>query len=143
MAIFLDTGFFTGLYHPNDSHFEKSTEIFQHMSKGEFGLIYTSPHVIAESATLLLVRTRSNLSLLRDFFEDLYGTSKYVSILPWTAELESKTWELFFKVNKKHQEKKQARSFTDISNLVYCQEYQITHIVSYDEQFKGYLQVVD
>src|SRR5271157_2388559 len=139
MAIFLDTGFFTGFYHPKDSHHLESVQIFRALSQGEYGLIYTSPYIISETATLLLIRTNHNQNLLADFFSDLYGTTKFVSILPWSSEIEQKTRAFFRKHNKSVKTKEKLMSFTDASNVIYCRDYQIEEIATYDSHFDGIL----
>jgi len=39
MGIFLDTGFFAGLCHPNDEFHQNSVNILNEMSMGKYGLI--------------------------------------------------------------------------------------------------------
>jgi predicted nucleic acid-binding protein len=139
MGIFLDTGFFLGIYHPKDSHHNESCNILKSLGAGQYGLIYSSPYIVSEVATLLFIRSNFNQNILDDFYSDLYGATKFVSILPWSLDLEQKTWELFKKVNKSIQTKKELLSFADISNIIYCREYQIDKIVSYDSHFDGFL----
>ncbi len=139
MAIFLDTGFFTGLYHPKDEHHEESVNAFRRLSTGEFGLIYASPFIIAETATLMLIRTNNNQELLQTFYNDIYGSSKFVGILPWSPTIDEKTWVLFKKYNKGIKSKKEFMSFIDISSVIYCQDYRIEKIVSYDRSFENFL----
>ncbi len=139
MGVFLDTGFFMGLYHPKDSHHKESVNIFKNLGTGKYGLIYTSPYIISEVATLILIRTNNNHNLLNDFYSDLYGVTKYVSILPWTMDIEQKIWISFKKINSSAQSKKEIMSFTDVSNIIYCQEYQIDKIISSDTHFDGFL----
>ena len=55
MGIFLDSGFFIGLSHPDDSNHAKSVKILREISTGEYGLIYTSSFVIAGSTLVLLI----------------------------------------------------------------------------------------
>lgn len=99
------------------------------------------PYVISETSTLLFLRTKSNIALLHDFYGDLYEESKYITVLPWTALLEKKIWVKYFEVNKEFTPKKEALSFTDVSNLVYCEEYQINNIATYDDHFNAFLKV--
>jgi len=139
MGVFLDTGFFLGIYHPKDSHHKESSNILKNLGTGQYGLIYSSPYIVSEGATLLLIRTKFNQNILNDFYSDLYGTTKFVSILPWSIEIEQKTWELFKKVNKSIRTKKEFMTFTDISSIIYCREYQIDKIVSYDTLFDRFL----
>jgi predicted nucleic acid-binding protein len=141
MGIFLDTGFFIGLYHPKDEHHQEAVKIFQDISTGKLGLIYTSPFVISETVTLLFLRTKGNIALLHDLYADLYEESKYVSILSWNPLLEKKIWEKYFQINKKDAQKKESLSFTDISNIVYCEEYKINFIASFDSHFDVFIKI--
>lgn len=139
MAIFLDTGFFLGIYHPTDSHHNESCSILKKLGTGQFGLIYSSLYIVSEVATLLFIRTNFNLHIINDFYSDLYGDTKFVAILPWSLGLEQKIWDLFKKVSKSVQNKKDFLSFTDISSIIYCREYQIDKIASFDSHFDRFL----
>ena len=139
MGIFLDTGFFLGIYHPKDSHHKASCNILKGLGTGQYGLIYSSLYIVSEVTTLLLIRTNFNQNILDDFYSDLYGATKFVSILPWSSDLEQKIWDLFRKVNESIQTKKELLSFADVSNIIYCREYQIDKIASYDSHFDGFL----
>lgn len=139
MGIFLDTGFFMGLCHPADEFHANSKKLLLEMSKGNFGLIYTSPLVISETATLILVRTNNNQALLEKFHSYLYGPKKFIRIIPWTAHIEEFTWELFLDVNKKIKERRNWLSFVDVSNIAYCRQNQIQNIASYDNHFDAFL----
>ena len=139
MGIFLDSGFFLGFCHPKDKYHEQSLSIFRRMSTGQYGLIYTSNAIIIEAATLLLIRTQSNLEVIEEFYSVLYGLNKFVQILPWTAEIEEKSWKKFKSVNEKAKSNKNIMSFVDISNIIFCEEFQIEFLCSYDPHFDGFL----
>jgi len=139
MGIFLDTGFFMGLCHPADEFHTNSKKVLLEMSTGKFGLIYTSPFVITEAATLILVRTNNNQELLKKFHSNLYGPKRFVRVLPWTVQIEELTWNLFQEVNPKVKLRKNWLSFVDASNIVYCRHNQIQNIASYDSHFDAFL----
>ena len=139
MAIFLDTGFFLGLCHPLDPNHESAVNIFRRMSTGEFGMIYTSPFIINETATLIMVRTDNNHILLDRFFSYTNGDECFVEVLPWKADFEPKIKKLFLKSNQEGIPKKQWRSYTDVSNIIYCQEYHIDKIAAFDSHFEAFL----
>ena len=139
LGVFLDTGFFLGICHPSDNYNNKSNDLFIKISTGKFGLIYTSPLVISEAATLLLIRTHNNQGLLHDFYDLLYGKDKFIRILPWSKEIEQKTWAFFKTKNNKAKSKKEFMSFVDASNVVYCREYKIDNIIAFDGDFDNFL----
>ncbi|MHA1719589.1 MAG: type II toxin-antitoxin system VapC family toxin [Promethearchaeota archaeon] len=139
MGIFLDAGFFLGFCHPKDKYHEQCLSIFRKISTGQFGLVYTSSAIIIEAATLLVIRTNHNMELIDEFYSLLYGLNKFVQILPWTAEIEEKSWKKFKTVNKNVKSKKEIMSFVDISNIVFCEEFRIEYISSFDPHFDGFL----
>ena len=140
MGVFLDTGFFVGLSHPKDEWHERSKENLLEMSTGKYGLIFTSPYVIAETATLILVRTKNNQEIIKKLYQYLYGTKRFVRILPWTAQIEKTTWKIFQEVNKKAKTSKSWLSFVDCSNIAFCRENNIETIATFDNHFDGFLQ---
>ena len=139
MGIFLDSGFFLGFCHPKDKYHEQSLSIFRRMSTGQFGLIYTSSAIIIEATTLLLVRTKINMEIIDEFYSLLYGLNKFVQILPWTTEIEENSWKKFKSINKNAKSKKEIMSFVDISNIIFCKEFQIEFLCSYDHHIDGFL----
>ncbi|HUT81228.1 MAG TPA: PIN domain-containing protein [Candidatus Bathyarchaeia archaeon] len=139
MAILLDTGFLTGISHPMDEQYSTSARILGEMSEGKYGLIYTTPLVIAETATLLLIRSRNNRVVVENFYSYLYGEEKFIRILPWNTQIEELTWAMFREINKDTREKKNYVSFVDAANIAYCRQYQIQYIASFDSHFDAFL----
>ena len=135
MAIFLDTGFFLGLCLPKDSFHENSKRLLQEMSKGTYGLIYTSPYIIAETSTLLLIRTHNHLGLLKKFETLVFGDKRFFQILSWTPTLDAEVFKLFLKLNRKAKSKKEYFSYIDVTSIYLCQYHQIENILSYDSHF--------
>jgi len=64
IGVFLDTGFYLGLCHPNDTYGKESERILKLLSKGEHGLLYSSNLIISEATTLIAVRTHNNINVL-------------------------------------------------------------------------------
>lgn len=139
MGIFLDTGFFLGLCHPKDEHHQNSVQLLRILSSGQYGLIYTSPYVISEAATLLLVRTQNNQPLLTRFYQLLYGPKPLCRILSLTPDLDRQTWNLFLKFNKDAKKKEDYCSYVDASNIVLCKNYNVDNIVSFNGHFDSLL----
>ncbi len=143
MAIFLDSGFFMGLCHSADKNHQASVNIFRRMSNEEYGMIYTSPYVIAETATLIMIRTRNNrekdhqILWIRLWREFLHGS------FTLDADLDLKTFALFQKVNSPNLEKKEWRSFVNVSNIVFCQEFEIDMIAAFDGHFDPFLRLIN
>jgi predicted nucleic acid-binding protein len=110
------------------------------MSTGLYGLIYTSSYIISETATLLLIRTNFNQQILDKFWSYIYGSKRFIRVLPWTAEIEKWTFDLYKSVNAQIKTKKEFRSFIDVSNIIYCQQNKIETIISFDGHFEGFLK---
>ncbi len=142
LGIFLDSGFFVGLSHPDDPNHAKSLRILRKISTGEYGLIYTSSFVIAESTLVLLIRTNINTTIVEKLREKLYGPQKFVEILPWNASLERRCWDLFLNHNQTAKNKKEILSFVDASSIILCQELLIKEIVAFDGDFDPYLHKI-
>jgi predicted nucleic acid-binding protein len=141
MAILLDSGFFLALSHKKDQNNESAKKLFKKMAQGEFGLIYTTPYIISETSTLILVRTNNNSNLIHDFYELLFGSDKFVRILSWKEELDKKIWNFFITFNSKAKTNKEWLSFVDCSNIIYCKERNIENIATYDGNIASFLNV--
>lgn len=139
MGIFLDTGFLMGICHPKDPFHENSKRLLREMSQGTHGLIYTSPYIIAEASTLLLVRTHNHSGRLGKFETLLFGPKKFIRILAWSPTIDVEVFKLFRELNAKATSDKQYLSFIDVSNIYLCRHYQIDKIVSYDSHFDAFL----
>ena len=142
MGIFLDSSFFLAFCHPDDENHDVADRQFDRIVNGTFGLVFTSPYVIAEAATIFMVRTNNNMMLIDDFYSLVYGSDKICFILPWTEDIDAKSWDLFRSANKKAKSKKEWLSFVDCTNIRYCQERQITNIASFDGHFEPYLEKI-
>ncbi|MHA1783787.1 MAG: type II toxin-antitoxin system VapC family toxin [Candidatus Helarchaeota archaeon] len=137
MAIFLDTGFYMGLVDPNDKHYNRSLELLKELQTGKYGQIYTSTFVMAESATLIGVRTKKHPKAMKTIQNYFSGSDKIAIILRFNEEHEKDTWETFHKINKTIKPK--IVSFVDCANIVLCKHYSIEHILAYDEHFDGWV----
>ena len=82
-----------------------------------------------------MIRTRNNQEKITKFFGYVYGENSFMEVLPWSADLDLKTFALFQKVNSPNLEKKEWRSFVNVSNIVFCQEFEIDMIAAFDGHF--------
>ncbi|MEX2684875.1 MAG: type II toxin-antitoxin system VapC family toxin [Candidatus Sigynarchaeota archaeon] len=143
LGIFLDTSFFLGLCHPLDPNHKTSVRMFRAMAGGNYGLIFTSTFVIAETATLILIRTSNNNRIIDKFHEMFSGSTRVVRLLDVNVAILEDIWTLFQNHNKKAKTKKQYLSFVDASNVVLCRHNEIDKIASFDGDFDTYLQRID
>ena len=139
MAVIVDTNFFLSLVHPKDPNANKAQKILTDLSDGSFGLLYTSNYVVAESCTLVAVRTRNNLQTL-NHLANLFWGNKKIAIEIWSnQEIDTKTWKQFIKINQDKKDKSGILSFVDVNLIVLTQEHNIDTIMSFDKYFDGFL----
>lgn len=143
MAIFLDTGFLVALCHKDDKFHKQAELILNKLGTGQYGLIYSSSFIIDEAATLILFRTNNNQDTIQEFFSYFFGNEPFIELLPWSIEIEQDTILAFQKFNQKAKNKKEWLSFTDVSNIVFCQNYKIDNIATFDSHFKGFLTEIN
>ncbi len=137
MAIFLDTGFFIGLVNPKDTHYKRSAELLNLLKTGKYGQIFTSTYILAETLTLVGVRTRNNSIAFKEVDDFFKGDKKIARILRPDDQIENDTLKLFLKVNK--QSKTKTVSFVDCSNIIFCRKRAIDNILAYDRHFNAWL----
>lgn len=145
MAIFLDTGFYLGLIHSKDSNYKRAQELLIELQTGQFGQIYSSRLIMAETATLVAVRTHQNQKALKKARELFIGDLQIATILPLTEITEKETWDIFVKANSLKESarmKKKILSFVDCSNITLCREHGIEKIAAFDGDFKGWLEII-
>ena len=143
MAIFLDTGFYLGLIHSKDNNFNRAQELLIEIQTGKLGQIYSSRLIMAETATIVAVRTHKDPKSLKKARDLFIGDLQIATLLPLTETTVKKTWDVFMKVNStKKSSKKKILSFVDSSNIVLCKEHGITNLLAFDGDFKGWLEVI-
>jgi len=142
VAIFLDTGFYLGLIHSKDKNFIRAQELLIEIQTGKFGQIYSSRLIMAETATIVAVRTHKNPKSLKKARDLFIGDLQIATLLPLTEITEKITWDIFIKTNStKESSKKKILSFVDSSNIALCKEHEIKNILAFDGDFKGWLKV--
>jgi len=140
MAILLDTGFFFGLLSIKDHHHQQSQSILKDLIKNKYGKIYTTNFILGESLTLINVRTKGKrLDLLEKMKQLFLGPLAIANLL----SIENSWLESIFTLQKKLTTPGNPLSFTDASNIVLCQKFEIQNIVSYDKHYSGLLNMVD
>ena len=137
MAIFLDTGFFLGLVYPSDPYYERSKELLKILKTGKYGQIFTSTYIIAETLTLVAVRSRNNSIVLKEIDEFFRGDKQIARILRPDEQIENEFLKLFLKINTNP--KKKTVSFVDCSNIIFCRKHAIDNILAYDRHFDPWL----
>lgn len=137
MAIFLDTGFFLGLVYPSDPYYKRSEELLKILKTGKHGQIFTSTYIIAETLTLVAVRSRNNSVVLKEIDKFFKGDKQIAIILRPDEQIEDESIKLFLKINKNSKNK--TVSFVDCSNIIFCRRRGIDSILAYDKHFDAWL----
>jgi predicted nucleic acid-binding protein len=143
MGVFLDTSFFLGLCHPKDPNHKASVRLFRGMATGNQGLLYTSTYVIAETATIILVRTANDPRLIEKFYGMVEGAAPFARIIDIDKNGLIDVWALFKAHNKNAKAKNEYLSFVDASNIVLCRRNDIQRIASFDGDFEPYIQRIE
>ncbi|TFH30926.1 MAG: PIN domain-containing protein [Promethearchaeota archaeon] len=143
MAIFLDTGFYLGLIHSKDTNFDRAQELLREIQTGKLGQIYSSRLIMAETGTIVAVRTHKNQKALEKARDLFIGDLQIATILSLTESTEKKAWDIFIEANseKKSPKRNKILSFVDCSNIILCKEHGIDNILAFDGDFHGWLDV--
>ncbi|HME52741.1 MAG TPA: PIN domain-containing protein [Candidatus Lokiarchaeia archaeon] len=139
MGIFLDTGFFLSISHPDDVNNVRGVEILDDLYTGKYGLLYTSELIIGEAISLAWIRTKGNINLVHDLETLILGDDQLAKILYMDEKSVQMTCTEFNKFNRTVKTKHEFLSFTDVSSIVLCRTYGIEQIISFDPHFDAFL----
>ena len=140
MAILLDTGFYFGLLSIKDQHHQQTQSIAEDLITMKYGKIYTSNFILDESLTLINIRTKGKrLDLLEKMKKLFLGSLAIANLL----SIENSWLESIYNLQKKLSVPGVPVSFTDASNIILCQNYEIKNLVSFDKHYSGFLNVID
>ncbi|MCD6515324.1 MAG: type II toxin-antitoxin system VapC family toxin [Candidatus Odinarchaeota archaeon] len=131
MAIFIDTGIFTGAYNIRDRYHQRAKSILIDIIEGKYGQAYTSDYIFDEAITLTLYKTK-NIELAIKFGECILGSTIIELVHTSTVDFEN-AWSLFKKLRKQ-------LSFTDCISLAIIKRLKIDYIASFDSDFDGLVE---
>lgn len=140
MATFLDTGFYFAFLSMKDKYHQRAVNIFKEIVERKHGKIFTSDIILNESLTLLNYRTKgSRQDLIKKmkilFFGEKSIADELISIpIDWLEEIT----ELLIKLTNN----KRIFSFTDCSNIIICEKKKISFMVSFDQDYAEFLNVI-
>lgn len=138
MTIFLDTGFFIGFYNEKDQLHSKCRSLANELQSGRYGGIYTSIFVINELITYLQRKVNHKVScqIAEDWF---IKNKKFGELIESSQGIISRAVKLFIK--QSYQRK--PLSFTDCIIVETCKKHRISKIITFDTEFKQYLEVIN
>ena len=128
MKYFLDTSFLMALVLDSDSNHEKALELLHILSED----CYVNNNVLNE--VLTLSGRKLNIDAAREIFYGLIDTFTILNEYD-ISNYNNKNFEIFEEfvgINSK----KTKLSFTDSSIILTMKEYDISNLVSFDEEFK-------
>ena len=123
--IFLDSSVIIAYKNVDDTNHEKAVEIFQKLSKGEFGKGVISEFIFSEVTTVLLLRRGLEVA---ETVGDILHDAKEIEIIK-ASDLFERTWKIFTS------QKNTVFSFVDSSNLACMEQMKISKIATFDKDF--------
>jgi predicted nucleic acid-binding protein len=131
MRLFVDTSAFLALEDRDDRNHESAVEFRNSLQNGgtPYKLLYTTNYIFDETITLF--RAELGHTAAVSFGEGI-KSSKLVTILWISQELDTKAWNIF----KKHKDK--GYSYTDCTSFAVMKEEEIDSVFAYDKHFSQY-----
>ena len=123
--IFLDSSVIIAYKNADDTNHEKAVEIFQKLSKGEFGKGVISEFIFSEVTTVLLLRRGLEVA---ETVGNILHDAKEIEIIK-ASDLFERTWKIFTS------QKNTVFSFVDSSNLACMEQMKISKIATFDKDF--------
>lgn len=130
--IFLDSSVIIAYKNADDTNHIKAVEIFQKLSKGEFGKGVISEFIFSEVTTVLLLRKGLKVA---ENVGNILLDAKEIEIIK-ASDLFERTWEVF------NSQKNTVFSFVDASNLACMEQMKISKIATFDKDFLK-IKIVD
>jgi predicted nucleic acid-binding protein len=133
MGILLDTGFLYSLKDEDDLHHSRSVELIKYIKEEDYYPIITTSMIINETYTVLMHRTKGNITLLRSMDNFCWGNECFFRIV----ELPISKYQKISNIMAKYSSSKKMLSFADASLIYLSQRDEHKHIVSFDSHFDG------
>ncbi|CCQ34402.1 putative ribonuclease VapC protein [Halorhabdus tiamatea SARL4B] len=126
--LFVDTNAFVAVFNEDDTHHDAATELLDGIGAGEYayGPLYTSRYVLSETATTLLygvghAEAVEAVATVRDS-----SSINLIDVDPHRFDVTVKQFEQY---------DDQSISFIDHMNATLAEEYDISHIFAFDDDF--------
>lgn len=131
MRLFLDTGPFIARYSKVDTHHADAVRSFENIGRGEtpYRKLYTSDYVLDEAITGCRQRTRSHKPSVE--LGSAILSSESIVLLKVDGDVLGEAWE-FYKARSEVD-----LSFTDCTTAVLARRHGISHIFTYDADFRA------
>lgn len=132
--ILVDSNVLIAYHNKTDEHHTKADKLLDKIKKGEFGSAYITDYIFDECITVLAARIKNKE-------ESLIHCEK-IKIFPM-LKIEESTFEEAWNIFKKQE--KLLLSFTDCTNLAFMKQNSISHLATFDTDFKdiGEIKVIE
>lgn len=124
MSILLDASYFLALLNQDDVHHLKAQEIALKIDQEEYGVPFTTDHILDETISVALRKWGKERALYCGTY-----LLKTVHLIVSDEHFIQKAWTLFW-------ETRLQLSFTDCLSVVTCQAFQTEYIATFDKEFK-------
>lgn len=133
--ILLDTGFLFALKLEDDENHKPASLIFKNLNWKQYGAIITNSLVVNETMTLANIKTNNDAATHQIMWDLFWGKELFFKI--WEVPLSD--YKEIANIMHKYSDQKKNRilSFVDASLIFYAQQFQIQHIISFDQHFDG------
>ena len=136
MGLFIDSSFFIALINTRDKYHPKAISLLKSIS--HLGTRYTSDYVLDEVITTLW-KTTHDKKIVRNAYTMINEKEKFVKLIKITKDTIEDAWK---KWNKNATWPKKPLSFTDCTILATMEEYSISYILTFDNEFEGLIEVI-
>ena len=125
ISVLIDSNVFIAYYNARDENHEKAKNIISDIISGKYGKSFSSDYIFDESTTVCLMRTKS-LEATKKLGEYLFNSE--ITLLRVTEIIFANAWKIFCGSGK--------MSFTDCTNVSFLKTYGISHLATFDKEFK-------
>lgn len=138
LAIFLDTSFLIAYYNEKDQNHSKASNIAGRIENGDYGYVYASDYVLDEFFTYMQKKHR-NPDFCYELADGWINRNEGIAeILEVGYDLFYNSLQLFMTQNKE----RKPLSVNDCTIVKICEVNKIQYLVTFDDGFDGYLELV-
>ena len=138
MSTFLDSCFFVALLNTRDEQHKKAKNFLNKLKKPEFGSLLTTDYIVDEVLTTIWAHTRR-----KDLVIKAYNTTCQKPEFVKFKKIENKHFKLSWEKWEHLAEwPKRPLSFTDCTILAFMELENIKHLVTFDDEFSGLVNLV-
>jgi len=124
--IFIDSNIFISYYNEDDENHRLALNVIKDIEKNKYGATFISDYVFDEVMTVGLMRIKDKEKIIKLGSAILRSN---IRILKVNKDIFKRTWQMFRGSTLK-------MSFTDFTNLVFMERFDIGYLATFDKDFK-------